>query len=93
MEQAMGYASAMGTMLMDKVAGVCGQAKEWFTSIWTDIGKAEMELLKACDWSTRVQDWYTLSGQGHLLTLTAAALRYSLTLQTLEDQTTGKQTV
>ena len=34
-----------------------------------------------------------VSGQGHLLTLTAAALRYSLTPQTPEDQTTGEQTV
>ena len=30
-----------------------------------------------------------LSGRGHLLTLTVAALRYSLTPQTPEDQTTG----
>ena len=30
-----------------------------------------------------------LSGWGHLLTLTVAALRYSLTPQTPEDQTTG----
>ena len=31
----------------------------------------------------------TVSGRGHLLTLTAAALRYSLTPQTPEDQTTS----
>ena len=35
----------------------------------------------------------SVSGWGHLLTLTAAALRYSLTPQTPEDQTTSKQTV
>ena len=35
----------------------------------------------------------SLSGWGHLLTLTAAALRYSLTPQTPEDQTTSEQTV
>ena len=34
-----------------------------------------------------------MSGQGHLLTLTVAALRYSLTPQTLEDQTTSEQRV
>ena len=52
----MGYAGAMGMMLMDKVAGVCGRAKEWFTSIQTDIGKLETEFLKAHNWSTRAQD-------------------------------------
>ena len=53
MEQAMGYASAVGTMLMDEVASICGRAEERFTSIQTDIGKLEMELLKARDWSAR----------------------------------------
>ena len=56
MEQVMGYTSAVGTMLMDEMAGICGRAEERFTSIRTDIGKLEMELLKARDWSTRVQD-------------------------------------
>ena len=56
MEQAMRYASAIGTMLMDEVAGICGRAEERFTGIRMDIGKLEMELLKACDWSTRAQD-------------------------------------
>ena len=41
---------------MDEVARVCGWAKEQFTGIQTDIGKLEMELLKAHDWSTRAQD-------------------------------------
>ena len=52
----MGYTSAVGTMLMDEMAGICGRAEERFTSIRTDIGKLEMELLKARDWSTRAQD-------------------------------------
>ena len=56
MEQAMGYFGAVGTMLMDEMAGVCGRAEERFTGIWTDIGKLEMELLKAQDWSARAQD-------------------------------------
>ena len=34
MEQAMGYTGAVGTMLMDEIARVCGQAEERFTSIW-----------------------------------------------------------
>ena len=56
MELAMGYAGAAGMMLMDEMAGICGRAEERFTGIRTDISKLEMELLKACDWSARVQD-------------------------------------
>ena len=56
MEQAMGYTGAIGTMLMDKMARVCGRAEERFTGIRTDIGKVETELLKARDWSARAQD-------------------------------------
>ena len=52
----MGYTGAVGTMLMDEIAGICGRAEERFTSIRTDIGKLETELLKAQDWSARVQD-------------------------------------
>ena len=55
-EQAMGYTSAVGTMLMDEIAGVCEQAKGRFTSIRTDIDKVETELEKACDWSSRAQN-------------------------------------
>ena len=56
MGQAMGYAGAVGTMLMDEVAGICGRVEERFTGIRTNIGKLEMELLKAHDWSARAQD-------------------------------------
>ena len=56
MEQAMGYTGAIGTMLMDEMAGICGRAEERFTGIQMDIGKLETELLKARDWSARVQD-------------------------------------
>ena len=52
----MGYTGAIGTMLMDEMAGICGRAEERFTGIWTDIGKLETELLKARDWSARAQD-------------------------------------
>ena len=52
----MGYTSAVGTMLMDEMAGICGRAEERFTGIRTDIGKVETELLKAQDWSARAQD-------------------------------------
>ena len=56
MEQAMGYSGAIGMMLMDEMAGICGRAEVRFTGIQTDIGKLEMELLKAQDWSTKAQD-------------------------------------
>ena len=56
MEQAMGYTGAIGMMLMDEMVGICGRVEERFTSIQTDIGKLETELLKACDWSARAQD-------------------------------------
>ena len=56
MEQAMGYTGAVGTMLMDEMAGICGRAEERFTGIRTDIGKLETEFLKARDWSARAQD-------------------------------------
>ena len=56
MEQAMGYTGAIGTMLMDEMADIYGKVEERFTSIQTDIGKLETELLKACDWSARAQD-------------------------------------
>ena len=52
----MGYSGAVGTMLMDEMVGICGRAEERFTGIRTDIGKLETELLKAWDWSARVQD-------------------------------------
>ena len=55
-EQAMGYSSAIGTMLMDEIARICERAEGRFTGIRTDISKLETELLKACDWSARVQD-------------------------------------
>ena len=52
MEQGMGYTRAIGTMLMDKLAGVCERNKERFTRVRTDLGKVEEEIGKACDWSS-----------------------------------------
>ena len=56
MEQAIGYTGAVGTMLMDEMAGICRRAEERFTGIRTDISKLETKLLKARDWSARAQD-------------------------------------
>ena len=56
MEQGMGYSAAIGTVLMDELAGVCERNEERFTGVRTDLGKVEEELGKARDWSTRVQE-------------------------------------
>ena len=34
----MGYSGAIGTMLMDEMAGICGRAEERFTGIWESAG-------------------------------------------------------
>ena len=59
MEQGMGYSAAIGMVLMDELAGVCERNEERFTGVWTDPGKVEEELEKACDWSSQVQDQVT----------------------------------
>ena len=56
MEQGMGYSAAIGTVLMDELAGVCERNEERFTGVHTDLGKVEEEIGKARDWSTRVQE-------------------------------------
>ena len=56
MEQGMGYSAAIGTVLMDELAGVCERNKERFTGIRTDLSKVEEEIGRARDWSTRVQE-------------------------------------
>ena len=76
MEQAMGYTGAVGTMLMDEMAGICGRAEERFTGIRTDISKLETELLKAQDWSTRAQDQIDgLETHVHRLEVSKRAMR------------------
>ena len=45
----MGYTGAMGTMLMDEIAGVCEMAEGKFIIIRTDLGKVETEVGKAHD--------------------------------------------
>ena len=56
MEQGMGYSAAIGTVLMDELAGVCERNEERFTGVRTDLGKVEEEIGKARDWSTCVQE-------------------------------------
>ena len=56
MEQGMGYSTAIGTVLMDELAGVCERNEERFTGVCTDLGKVEEELGRARDWSTHVQE-------------------------------------
>ena len=56
MEQGMGYSAAIGTVLMDELAGVCERNEERFTGVRTNLGKVEEELGKARDWSMRVQE-------------------------------------
>ena len=76
MEQAMGYTGAVGTMLMDEMAGVCGRAEERFTGIRMDIGELETELLKARNWSTRAQDQINgLEMHVHWLEVSRRAMR------------------
>ena len=48
----MGYSATIGTVLMDKLAGVCERNEERFTGVRTNLGKVEEELGKACDWSS-----------------------------------------
>ena len=50
MEQGMGYSAAIGTVLMDELAGVCERNEERFTGIRTDLGKVEEEISRAHDW-------------------------------------------
>ena len=79
MEQAMGYASAVGTMLMDEMAGICGRAEERFTGIRMDISKLETELLKAHDWSARAQDQIDrLETHVHWLEVSRRAMRLEM---------------
>ena len=76
MEQAMGYTSAVGMMLMDEMAGICERAEERFTGIRMDISKLETELLKARDWSARVQDQIDgLETHMHQLEVSRRAMR------------------
>ena len=41
MEQSMGYAAAVGTIVMDELASVCGRAEVRFTGVRTDLGIVE----------------------------------------------------
>ena len=41
MEQSLGYAAAVGTVVMDELASVCGRAEVRFTGVCTDLGIVE----------------------------------------------------
>ena len=41
MEQSLGYAAAVGTIVMDELASVCGRAEVRFTGVRTDLGIVE----------------------------------------------------
>ena len=52
----MGYTGAVGTMLMDEVAGVCRRVEAKFTGLWTDLTTVENELVMACQWLVTIQE-------------------------------------
>ena len=56
----MGYTSSIGMMLIDELASMYKRNEERFTRVQTNLGKLEMEIGKACDWSSRVQDQVTV---------------------------------
>ena len=41
MEQSLGYAAAVGSIVMDELASVCGRAEVRFTGVRTDLGIVE----------------------------------------------------
>ena len=43
-EQSLGYAAAMGTIVMDELAPVCGRAEVRFTGVRTDLGIVENDI-------------------------------------------------
>ena len=52
----MGYTSAVGTMLIDEIAGTCERNETRFTSLRTDLGAVETEMATARNWSKDVQE-------------------------------------
>ena len=44
MEKGMGYSAAIGTVLMDELAGICERNEERSTRMPTDLGKVEEEI-------------------------------------------------
>ena len=44
MEQSLGYAAAVGTIVMDELASVCGRAEVRFTRVRTDLGIVENDI-------------------------------------------------
>ena len=64
----------------------CDDSRDWAPTSLLDLAGQSLR-----DWRSKHQEslFRSVSGRGHLLTLTVAALRYSPTPQTPEDQTTG----
>ena len=60
MERAMGYSSAIGTMVLDEVAVVNEESERRMDVIVTDLGKVERDIEKGHDWSKDVTE--TLRG-------------------------------
>ena len=52
----MGYTGAMGTMIIDEMAGMAERSEERFTSVRTDLGVVEAEMVRARNWSRTTQD-------------------------------------
>ena len=44
MEQSLGYAAAVGTIVMDELASVCGRVEVRFTGVHTDLGIIENDI-------------------------------------------------
>ena len=85
MEQGMGYSAAIGTVLMDELAGVCERNEERFTGVRTNLGKVEEELGKAWDWLTCVQEQVdVLEMNVHRLEVSRRAMR-----EEMRDLTNG----
>ena len=57
MEQSLGYAAAMGTIVMDKLASVCGRVEVRFTGVRTDLGIMENNTIILKDWVQLLTDW------------------------------------
>ena len=50
MEQSLGYAAAMGTLVMNKLASTCERAEARFTGVCTDLGIMENDTTILGDW-------------------------------------------
>ena len=56
MEQSLGYTAAMGTIVMDELASVCGRVEVRFTGVRTDLGIVENDTAILKDWVRMLTD-------------------------------------